>query len=219
MIDEYPGAVTVGEVWVHDNARWAEYLRPDELHLGFNFRLARTEFDAAEIRDAVANSLAAAALQNATPTWTLANHDVGREVSRYGGGEIRLRRAKAMAVVMLALPGVVFLYNGQELGLPDVDLPDEVLQDPTWERSGRTERGRDGCRVPIPWSGNIPPFGFSTCPDTWLPMPPEWAALTAEKQRADAGSTLSFFDLHSDYVGNEMNSTATSTGWPRPTMR
>lgn len=195
VIDEYPGAVTVGEVWVHDNARWAEYLRPDELHLGFNFRLARTEFDAAEIRDAVANSLAAAALQNATPTWTLANHDVGREVSRYGGGEIGLRRAKAMAVVMLALPGVVFLYNGQELGLPDVDLPDEVLQDPTWERSGRTERGRDGCRVPIPWSGNIPPFGFSTCPDTWLPMPPEWAALTAEKQRADAGSTLSFFRL------------------------
>lgn len=103
--------------------------------------------------------LAAAALQNATPTWTLANHDVGREVSRYGGGEIGLRRAKAMAVVMLALPGVVFLYNGQELGLPDVDLPDEVLQDPTWERSGRTERGRDGCRVPIPWSGNIPRSG------------------------------------------------------------
>lgn len=81
MIDEYPGAVTVGEVWVHDNARWAEYLRPDELHLGFNFRLARTEFDAAEIRDAVANSLAAAALQNATPTWTLANHDVGRRLA------------------------------------------------------------------------------------------------------------------------------------------
>lgn len=67
--------------------------------------------------------------------------------------------------------------------------------------------------------GQHSPFGFSTCPDTWLPMPPEWAALTAEKQRADAGSTLSFFDLHSDYVGNEMNSTATSTGWPRPTMR
>lgn len=84
---------------------------------------------------------------------------MGREVSRYGGGEIGLRRAKAMAVVMLALPGVVFLYNGQELGLPDVDLPDEVLQDPTWERSGRTERGRDGCRVPIPWSGNIPRSG------------------------------------------------------------
>ncbi|OSC41625.1 glycoside hydrolase family 13 protein [Mycobacterium decipiens] len=193
VIDEYPGAVTVGEVWVHDNARWAEYLRPDELHLGFNFRLARIDFNAAEIRDAVRNSLAAAAIENATPTWTLANHDVGREVTRYGGGEIGLRRAWAMALVLLALPGAVFLYNGQELGLPDVELPDEALQDPTWERSGHTERGRDGCRVPIPWSGQDPPFGFSTCADTWLPMPPEWAALTVEKQLADADSTLSFF--------------------------
>ncbi len=193
VIDDYPGAVTVGEVWVHDNARWAEYVRPDELHLGFNFRLARTDFDATEIHDAVQNSLAAAALENATPTWTLANHDVGREVTRYGGGEVGVRRARAMAMLMLALPGAVFIYNGQELGLPDVDLPDEVLQDPTWERSGHIERGRDGCRVPIPWSGETPPFGFSTCADTWLPMPPEWAALTVEKQRADANSTLSFF--------------------------
>jgi len=193
VVDDYPGAVTVGEVWVRDNARWAEYLRPDELHLGFNFRLTQTAFDAADIRDAVDNSLAAVALQGATPTWTLANHDVGREVSRYGDGAIGLRRARAMAMLMLALPGAVFIYNGQELGLPDVELPDEVLQDPTWERSGHTERGRDRCRVPMPWSGDTPPFGFSTSADTWLPMPPEWAALTVEKQRADPGSMLSFF--------------------------
>ncbi|BBX97260.1 alpha-amylase [Mycobacterium lacus] len=193
VIDDYPGAVTVGEVWVHDNARWAEYVRADELHLGFNFRLTRTDFDAGEIHDAVLNSLEAAALENATPTWTLANHDVGREVTRYGGGDVGLRRARAMAMLMLALPGAVFIYNGQELGLPDVDLPDEVLQDPTWERSGHTERGRDRCRVPIPWSGEAPPFGFSTCADTWLPMPAEWAAWTVEKQRADPDSTLSFF--------------------------
>ena len=97
-------------------------------------------------------------------------------------------------MVMLALPGSVFIYNGEELGLPDVlDLPEEVLQDPTWERSGHTERGRDKCRVPIPWSGDTPPFGFSTGADTWLPMPRDWAALTVEKQRADADSTLSFF--------------------------
>ncbi|BDN83594.1 MULTISPECIES: glycoside hydrolase family 13 protein [Mycobacterium] len=193
VIDEYPAAVTVGEVWVHDNARWAQYLRPDELHLGFNFRLARTDFDAAEIHAAVQNSLQAAAMANAAPTWTLANHDVGREVTRYGGGTTGLHRARAMAMLMLALPGAVFLYNGEELGLPDVDLPDEVLQDPTWERSGRTERGRDRCRVPMPWSGTTPPFGFSSCADTWLPMPPEWAALTVEKQLEDAGSTLAFF--------------------------
>lgn len=193
VVDDYPGAMTVGEVWVTDNRRWAEYLRPDELHLGFNFRLTRTEFDVTEIHDAIQNSLAAAALVDATPTWTLSNHDVGREVTRYGGGEAGLRRARAMAMVMLALPGAVFVYNGEELGLPDVDLPDEVLQDPTWERSGHTERGRDGCRVPMPWSGDTPPFGFSGSADTWLPMPEDWAALTVEKQRADAGSTLSFF--------------------------
>ncbi|WP_425518461.1 glycoside hydrolase family 13 protein [Mycobacterium spongiae] len=193
VMDRYPGAVSIGEVWVQDNARWAEYLRPDELHLGFNFRLARTDFDATEIRDAVENSLAAAAIEAATPTWTLANHDVGRVVTRYGGGEVGLARARAMAMVMLALPGVVFLYNGQELGLPDVELPDEALQDPTWERSGHTERGRDGCRVPIPWCGDNPPFGFSTHADTWLPMPPEWAALSVEEQSIDPDSTLSFF--------------------------
>ncbi|OBF61936.1 alpha-amylase [Mycobacterium sp. 852002-50816_SCH5313054-b] len=194
IVDDYPGAVTIGEVWVMDNARWAEYLRADELHLGFNFRLTKIDFDATEIHDAIDNSLAATALENATPTWTLSNHDVGREVTRYGGGEAGLRRARAMAMVMLALPGAVFVYNGEELGLPDVlDLPEEVLQDPTWERSGHTERGRDKCRVPIPWSGNAPPFGFSTTGDTWLPMPADWAALTVEKQRDDPDSTLSFF--------------------------
>ncbi|WP_454561305.1 glycoside hydrolase family 13 protein [Mycobacterium haemophilum] len=193
VVNDYPGAVTVGEVWVTDNARWAEYLRSDELHLGFNFRLAQADFDAAAIHDAVQNSLTATSIESAIPTWTLANHDVGREVTRYGGGDKGLRRARAMAMLMLALPGAVFIYNGQELGLPDVDLPDAALQDPTWERSGHTERGRDRCRVPIPWSGVAPPFGFSASADTWLPIPTDWAALTVEKQRTDADSTLSFF--------------------------
>lgn len=164
VMDDYPDAVTVGEVWVQDNSQWAQYVRADELHLGFNFRLTRTEFDAGEIREAVQNSLDAAALENATPTWTLSNHDVGREVTRYGGGEVGLLRAKSMAMLMLALPGAVFVYNGEELGLPDVDLPDEVLQDPTWERSGRTERGRDRCRVPMPWSGEAPRSGSRPIP-------------------------------------------------------
>lgn len=208
VVDDYPGAVTVGEVWVHDNARFAEYLRPDELHLGFNFRLLQADFDAAEIRNAIDNSLAAAAITGpgsagassrqhsstgATPTWTLANHDVDREVTRYGGGAVGLARARAMALVLLALPGAVFLYNGQELGLPNVELPDAVLQDPVWRRSGHTERGRDGCRVPLPWSGKAPPFGFSDNPDTWLPMPAQWAGLTVEKQLTDAASTLRLF--------------------------
>jgi len=193
VMNDYPEAVTIGEVWVFDNASWAEYLRADELHLGFNFRMVRADFDIARIRDAIENTLAAAAIENATPTWTLENHDVERGPSRYGGGAVGLDRARAMAMVTLALPGAVFLYNGQELGLPNVELPDESLRDPTWERSGHTVRGRDGCRIPMPWRGATPPFGFSTSPDTWLPMPPEWAALTVEKQLSENGSTLAFF--------------------------
>jgi alpha-glucosidase len=193
VLDDYPGAVAVGEVWVYDNESFAAYLRPDELHLGFNFRLVRAEFDAVEIRDAIENSLAAVALQDATPTWCLSNHDVEREVSRYGGGAAGLARARAMALVMLAMPGAVFVYNGEELGLPNVELPDEVLQDPVWERSDHTERGRDGCRVPMPWSGDEPPFGFSATAQSWLPMPPEWSALTVQRQVADPDSTLNFF--------------------------
>ena len=193
VLDDYPHAVTIGEIWVFENEDFAKYFRPDELHMGFNFRLVRAEFDVASIHEAIENALAAASLADASPTWTLSNHDVEREVSRYGGGAGGLARARAMAMVMLALPGAMFLYNGEELGLPNVDLPDEVLQDPVWERSGHTERGRDGCRVPMPWSGDAPPFGFSSNPDTWLPMPAEWASLTVERQLADPDSTLTFF--------------------------
>ena len=139
------------------------------------------------------NSLAAAAIVDATPTWTLANHDVEREVTRYGGGEVGLARARAMALVMLALPGTVFIYNGEELGLPNVELPDEALQDPVWFRSGGRERGRDGVRVPMPWEGDEPPFGFSDTADTWLPIPPQWARLTVERQLRDPDSTLNFW--------------------------
>jgi alpha-glucosidase len=193
VLDDFPDAVTIGEIWVFDNDDFAKYLRPDELHLGFNFRLVRTEFDAADIRAAIENSLAAADLAGSTPTWCLSNHDVDREVSRYGDGPDGLARARAMALVMLALPGAVFVYDGEELGLPNVDLPDDALQDPVWERSGYQVRGRDGCRVPMPWSGEDPPFGFSESADTWLPMPSDWSALTIEKQDGVARSTLSLY--------------------------
>ncbi|MDV3127720.1 glycoside hydrolase family 13 protein [Mycobacterium sp. 21AC1] len=193
VLDDYPDAVAIGEVWVHGNEQFAKYLRPDELHLGFNFRLVQADYDAAEVREAIDNAMAAATLAGATPTWTLSNHDVEREVTRYGGGARGTARARAMALVMLALPGAVFVYNGEELGLPNVDLPDEVLQDPVWERSGHTERGRDGCRVPMPWSGDAPPFGFSATADTWLPMPAQWASLTVVHQLDAPDSMLAFY--------------------------
>ncbi len=193
VMDEYPNKVTIGEIWVQDNERFGDYLRPDELHLGFNFRLAEADFDAATIRDAVANSLAAVERVDGTPTWTLSNHDIEREVTRYGGGIRGTRRARAMLLLELALPGTVFVYNGSELGLPNAVLSEDVLQDPVWERSGHAERGRDGCRVPLPWESTAPPFGFSTSPNTWLPIPPEWAPLTVEEQLEDVHSMLNFY--------------------------
>ncbi|RJQ74540.1 DUF3459 domain-containing protein [Pseudonocardiaceae bacterium YIM PH 21723] len=193
VVDEYPDKLALGEIWVRDADRFAMYLRPDELHQAFYFGLTEAVYDADEIREAITSGLQAAESVGSHSTWTLSNHDVVREVTRYGDGELGTRRARAMALVELALPGAVYIYNGEELGLPNVDLPDEVLQDPTWERSGHTERGRDGCRVPVPWEGNEPPFGFSTAEDTWLPMPPEWRELCVEKQLEDPGSMLSLY--------------------------
>jgi alpha-glucosidase len=190
VLDEYPETMAIGEVWVADDERFARYVRPDELHLGFNFRLAQASFDAAAIRVAVEHSITAVADSPAPPTWTLSNHDMPRPVTRYGGGAIGRKRARAMALVELALPGVVYLYNGEELGLPDAELPDGVLQDPVWERSGRSERGRDSCRVPIPWEGGPPGYGFTES-DPWLPMPREYGLLTVAEQLEDTGSMLS----------------------------
>ncbi|WP_459963367.1 glycoside hydrolase family 13 protein [Nocardia sp. IFM 10818] len=195
VMDEYPHAVAIGEVWVDDNTRFGEYLRPDELHLAFNFRLAETPFHPDRIREAVDHSLSAVAAVGASPTWTLSNHDIEREVTRYGGGPVGFARARAMILLELALPGSVFVYNGAELGLPNVDdLPEAALQDPVWERSGHTERGRDGCRVPLPWEGAQPPFGF-TAGRPWLPMPPYWAQLTVERQLERLDSMLSLYRM------------------------
>ena len=213
VLDEYPGAMTVGEIWVDDDERFSRYVRPDELHLGFNFRLAMVEFDAEAVRGAIEHSLEAVARVGAPPTWALSNHDVARQVTRYGDGERGTARARAMVMVELALPGVVFLYNGEELGLPNVELPDEALQDPVWERSGHTERGRDGCRVPLPWEGTEPPFGFSTSADTWLPVPPEWEALSVEAQLEDPDSMLSLYRAALEVRAERPEFTGTEVEW------
>ena len=109
--------------------------------------------------------------------------------------ELGTRRARAAVLLTLALPGSAYLYQGEELGLPEVDdLPDEVLQDPVFSRTGGRVRGRDGCRVPLPWSGVEPPYGFSPAgTSTWLPQPSTWAALTVEAQLDDPGSMLHLY--------------------------
>ncbi|MQA25984.1 MAG: DUF3459 domain-containing protein [Micromonosporaceae bacterium] len=194
VLDSYPGErIAVAEAWVPGPERLAAYVRPDELHQAFNFEYLKTDWDAASLREVIDGSLAATAAVEAPTTWVLSNHDVIRHVTRYGGGATGLRRARAALLLTLALPGSAYLYQGEELGLPEVaDLPESVLQDPVWARSGHTERGRDGCRVPIPWSGPEPPYGFGPG-GSWLPMPTSWRSLTVEAQRDDPDSMLSLY--------------------------
>jgi alpha-glucosidase len=216
--DSYPDPrVFVAEAWVDSPERLARYLRPDELHTAFNFDFLRTPWDAEALRKAIDHSLATVAEVGAPPTWVLSNHDVVRHVSRLGrpvtngaghslsdlapattlDRELGRRRARAAALLMFALPGGAYVYQGDELGLWEVeDLPDEVLQDPTWKRSGNTDRGRDGCRVPLPWSGTAPPFGFSldgARSTPWLPQPADFASVTVEAQEDDPASMLSLY--------------------------
>ncbi|WP_197320322.1 glycoside hydrolase family 13 protein [Saccharomonospora sp. NB11] len=193
ILDSYPGErIGVAEAWVPNAERLARYLRPDELHQAFNFHYVEADWSATAFRQVIDDSLAAVAGVNAPSTWVLSNHDVQRHVTRYGGGEQGMRRARAAALLTMALPGSVYVYQGEELGLEEItDLPEEVLADPMWERSGHTERGRDGCRVPLPWSGSEPPFGFGA--SSWLPQPAHWASLTAEVQHDDPDSMLSLY--------------------------
>ena len=194
VLDDYPGErVALGEVWASDDERLARYVRPDELHLAFNFELVVATWGAGSIRNAIESSMQAMSEVGAPCTWTLANHDVDRAPTRYGGRVAGLARARAAALVELALPGAVCLYNGEELGLENVDLPDEALQDPTWARSDHTVRGRDGERVPLPWSGTQAPYGFTSGASTWLPMPSDWAGLSVAAQDANPESTLNLY--------------------------
>jgi alpha-glucosidase len=194
--DSYAGDRTfVAEAWVHTPEQLARYVRPDELHTAFNFGFLLAPWSAPELRAAIDESLGALESVGAPATWVLSNHDVMRHVSRYGGGELGTRRARAAALLMLALPGGAYVYQGEELGLPEVtDLPDEVRQDPVFFRTKGKQRGRDGCRVPLPWSGQTPPFGFGPPGSKpWLPQPRNWASLTVEHQSEDEGSMLALY--------------------------
>ena len=215
IADEYdPPRVFVAEAWVSGPERLAHYVRPDELHTAFNFDFLRAPLLAPRLRATIDATVAEHRTVGAPPTWVLSNHDVARHVSRYARPQDQLhgyslqsilglpkdldlgvRRARAAALLMLALPGGAYVYQGEELGLEEVeDLPADLLQDPTWQRSGQTDRGRDGCRVPIPWSGDKPPFGFGPEGSTpWLPQPEGWRDTTAEAEAGDAASMLELY--------------------------
>jgi alpha-glucosidase len=216
VLDAYPDTMAVGEIWVKEDERFARYIRPDELHLGFNFRLVEADFDADAVRTAIDGSLNGVTMAGGTPTWTLSNHDVVRHVTRYGDGELGERRARAMTLVELALPGTVYLYNGEELGLPTVELPEWAMQDPQWQRTGQS---RDGSRIPVPWEGTEPSYGFSEAAGTWLPMPLEWARFTVEAQLEDENSMLSLYrhaielrKTHSAFAGADVEWYGAPTG-------
>ncbi len=219
IADEY--AATTGqdrllcaEAWVLPVESLAKYVRPDELHQSFNFAFLMTPWIADELHEAIHEGLAAVAEVGAPQTWVLSNHDVVRHASRLGypqlpgrlriegigaddpqpDAELGLRRARAATALMLALPGSAYLYQGEELGLPEAtQLPDDVRQDPTWERSGHTSRGRDGCRVPMPWTADGPAMGFGPGGTPWLPQPESYRALAVDQQDGVAGSTLELY--------------------------
>ncbi|MGV9304421.1 glycoside hydrolase family 13 protein [Nonomuraea sp. NPDC004354] len=194
LLDSYPGErMAVGEVWTDSAADLALYVRPDELHQSFNFAWLQAPWSPTAFRKVIDDTLATVPFA----TWVLSNHDVVRHRTRYDTADpgTGLSRAKAALLVMLALPGSAYLYQGEELGLPEVkEIPPDARQDPIFFQSEGKLPGRDGCRVPIPWSGTASPYGFS--PDgvaAWLPQPQTFGELSVQAQTGDSDSTLEFY--------------------------
>ncbi|GAB3118774.1 glycoside hydrolase family 13 protein [Glaciibacter psychrotolerans] len=210
----YPGErVLAAEAWVDPLSEVAKWVRPDEMHQAFNFAYLETPWSAPALRTVIDASLDAFTAVGAPSTWVLSNHDVVRHATRLaltvenpqghgvgpttvglGNPAVGLRRARAASALMLALPGSSYLYQGEELGLPEViDLPDSARQDPTWFRTNGERYGRDGCRVPLPWTAAGPSYGFGPTPASWLPQPAEWATLARDTQLGEADSTLELY--------------------------
>jgi alpha-glucosidase len=214
LFDEYdPPRMAVAEAWVAAHRRVA-FARPEGLGQAFNFDLLLTPWDAAAFTKVITENLALSAEAGASSTWVFSNHDMVRHVTRYAvpngadlvawlreGGhdpepdlERGLRRARAATLLALALPGSTYVYQGEELGLPEVtDLPTDVLQDPTFVRTEGAEKGRDGCRVPLPWVADAPSYGFGPGPSSWLPQPEIWAEYALDRQRGVDGSTYELY--------------------------
>jgi alpha-glucosidase len=213
VFDEYdPPRTAVAEAWV-PAVRRVHYARPTGLGQAFNFDLLRADFDPDQFRKIITANLAEAASSGASSTWVLSNHDVVRHASRYGLPDRQpyndwllsagkqpeedrargLKRARASTLLMLALPGSAYVYQGEELGLFEVaDLAPAALQDPIWERTGHASKGRDGCRVPLPWRVAGPSFGFGAGPPH-LPQPAWFGASSVQAEDGVAGSTLELY--------------------------
>ena len=212
-----PHRVLVGEVFLWDPDRMARYVRPDELHLAFNFLLMGQPWDAAQFRTAIDWSRAAMDSVGAPTTWVLSNHDVVRHTTRYGGGHKGRRRARAAAVVQLLLPGAAFIYQGDELALPNVEVPEAAKQDPIVVHTEGRHTGRDGCRVPMPWEAGEPAAGFGG--DPWLPQPPGWACHAVDAQDGDEGSHLELYRRLLDFRQREACLRSPAMSWQRSPRR
>ena len=209
VADQYdPPRIFCGETWAPTAERLALYQRSDELHTSFNFDYLAAGWNLDRMRRSIDATVENHLKVGAPPTWVLSNHDVIRHATRFAptpdgravtkpmpvDPERGLRRARAATVFMLGLPGSAYLYQGEELGLPEVfDLPDDARQDPVWIRSQGTDTGRDGCRVPIPWESAAPNYGFGPGPNSWLPQPESWAELAVDVQEEAETSTLSLY--------------------------
>ncbi|MGZ6804593.1 MAG: alpha-amylase family glycosyl hydrolase, partial [Nocardioidaceae bacterium] len=188
----YPDRVMVGEVFLSRLERVARYVGKDRLHQAFNFPLLAAPLDAATWRRVVTEALAAFEGEGTSPTWVLSNHDVVRHATRYGGGDAGRGRARGATLALLGLPGSPYLFEGEELGLEQDDVPPQARQDPIWLRSGGAVEGRDGARTPVPWTREAPGHGFTTG-TPWLPFGPHAGERSVEAQEADPGSTLAFY--------------------------
>lgn len=203
--------ILTAEIWLPPQ-QVAPWLREDEMHQVFNFGYLESGWNPRNVHRIIRATLAANDAVGATTTWVLSNHDVVRHATRFGypadtprmfgiaptdpqpDVELGLRRARAGTLCMLALPGSAYLYQGEELGLPEhTTMPAEARQDPAWVRSGGAAAGRDGCRVPLPWEADRPGLGFSPTGKTWLPQPVAYAAAARDRQAGVEGSTLELY--------------------------
>jgi alpha-glucosidase len=191
LTDRFPGRVTLGEIGTAEdsNATIAEYTMPGRLHMGYSFELLGKASSPAHVRATVEGALAHSA--DAWPCWALSNHDVERVLSRWGGARADASLATLFTALACSLRGAVCIYQGEELGLGEAEIPYEQMRDPYGIAFWPTFKGRDGCRTPIPWTADTN-GGFSkTTP--WLPVPATHLAQSVASQERAPDSPLNAF--------------------------